>query len=121
VARLSLKAQGTGARSGLWLWVSPTEYVLFSQDTEKGHWSYNADGRRGTGTELLKDETGGKRAMRLVHDGDSVQILLDDKELADVPVRWSEGIRVGISGQARMAGDSLEAEFGGVTASMVDG
>ena len=118
VERRSFKSTGSGARSSLWLWVSPTEYLLFSQDTEKGDWSYNLDGRTGNGVELLKDETGRKHQMRLIHDGDSVHILLDDKELADIPVRWNEGIRVGLSGQARMSGDSVDAEFGPITASL---
>jgi len=116
VTRASLEAEGSGARSSLWMWVDASNYLMFSQDTEHGHWSYNLNGRKGPGEGLLDDEDGGSRVMALVHDGDSVHILLDGRELADVKVPWTDGIRVGLTGQARMEGDSVSVRFRGFRA-----
>ncbi len=109
--REALEARGTGARSSLWLWVDSSNYLMFSHDTEHGHWSYNLNGGTGPGMELLQDDDGGPHEMKLWHDGDSVHVFLDDRELADVKVPWFEGIRVGLTGQARADGDSVEAVF----------
>jgi hypothetical protein len=111
VSRRALEARGTGARSSLWLWVDSSNYLMFSQDTEHGHWSYNLNGSRGPGVELLPDDDGGPHEMRLVHDGGSVRVFLDDRELTEMKVPWFEGIRVGLTGQARADGDWVEAVF----------
>ena len=116
VERLPLTAKGTGTRSGLWLWVDSSNYFLFAQDTEKEEWSYNVDGGQGSGVRMLPATDTGKHVMRLVHDGATVRVLLDGKELAKVPVRWQEGIHVGLTGQARMAGDSVSFAFAGLKA-----
>ncbi|HOX37694.1 MAG TPA: family 78 glycoside hydrolase catalytic domain [Candidatus Brocadiia bacterium] len=112
VKRGAMKAEGTGARSGIILWVDSSNYMLFAQDTEHNVWSYNADGRRGPGEVLLKTDDRGECELRVVHDGDSVHLILNGKELADVRVAWSEGMRVGVTGQARAAGDAMETSFG---------
>lgn len=119
VERTSLEAKGSGARSSLWLWVDPQSYVMFSQDTEKGHWSYNVDGRRGSGEELLRSTDPGRHVMGMVHDGSVVHLLLDGKEVGKVPVTWTEGLRVCLTGQARSAGDSLTATFRDLRAALV--
>jgi hypothetical protein len=120
VERTSLEAKGSGARSSLWLWVDPQSYVMFSQDTERGHWSYNVDGRRGSGEELLKSTELGRHVMGMVHDGSAVHLLLDGKELGTVPVPWTEGIRVCLTGQARATGDSLTTTFRDLRAALVE-
>ena len=47
---------------------------------------YNLNGQNGPGSSYSADDDGGSHVMALVHDGDSVHIMLDDKELADVKV-----------------------------------
>ena len=111
VARLPWTVTGTGARTSLWLWVDRANYLMFSQDTEKQEWSYNLDGQQNSGVHLLPAPDAGKHVMRLIHDGAAVHVLLDGKELARVPVRWRKGIHVGLTGQARMNGDSLTVAF----------
>jgi alpha-L-rhamnosidase len=111
VDRLNLRPEGSGARSGLWLWRDSANWLMFCQDTERGHWSYNLNGRQGTGTELLSSADPGSHRMTMIHDGDAVQLYLDAKLLAKVPVTWSEDLRVGITTQARKSGDSLEAAY----------
>jgi len=119
VRRLALQAQGSGARSSLWLWVDPLNYIMFSQDTEQGHWSYNLDGRRGPGVPVLDDTDPGPHEMRLMHDGASVAMILDGKELARVPVSWRDGIRVALTGQARKSGDRVMARFDDLAARLL--
>jgi len=111
IDRLGLEPKGTGARTGLWLWVHPLSHIMFSQDTEAGTWSYNLNGRKGEGVKLAEAPDPGPHVMKMIHDGDSVHLLLDGKELADVAVGWNEHIRIAITAQARKKGDSLVARF----------
>ncbi len=116
VDRLLLKSEGSGARSSLWLWVDPSNYLMFSEDTEKHAWSYNLNGAKGSGRPLNAPSDLGKHTMRLIHDGTAVHLLLDGKELAKVPVSWREGVRIALTAQARQSGDSVEARFAALKA-----
>jgi len=119
IDRLSLQPTGTGTRSSLWLWVDAGSYLMFSQDTEKSEWSYNLNGQTGSGTRLLEANDLDSHRMKLVHDGKCVHMFLDDKKLGEVPVGWSNAIRIGITGQARMNGDALTTTFDNLTAKLV--
>ncbi len=119
IDRIALHPKGTGTRTSLWFWVDPANYLMFSQDTEVKTWSYNLNGQQGNGVELAKVDDGGRHVMKLVHDGDSVHVLLDGKELADVAVSWKEQIRVAVTGQARKKGDQLTAKFDDFRATLV--
>ncbi|NLC58588.1 MAG: family 78 glycoside hydrolase catalytic domain [Armatimonadetes bacterium] len=110
--RRAMEAKGTGARSGLWIWCDEGNFLLFAQDTEKTVWSYNLDGRTGSGEAVAPAPDAGAHTLRLVHDGEAVRLFLDGGEVALVPVSWREGIRVGITTQARAAGDHVTARFG---------
>jgi len=118
IDRVALEPKGTGTRTSLWLWVDPASFIMFSQDTETKTWSYNLNGRTGNGVELLKATDTGRRVMKLIHDGDSVHLLLDGKEVGDVGVSWRGDIRVAITGQARQKGDSLTARFDNLHAAL---
>ncbi len=118
IDRLAIDAKGSGARAGLWLWVDPANYILFSQDTEKGTWSYNLNGATGPGEELAKATDNAIHVMKMIHDGSSVHLLLDGKELKEVPVAWREGVHVGITGQARQKGDGVTAKFDNLKADL---
>lgn len=118
IERLDLAPTGSGTRTSLWLWADPHNYFMFSQDTETGTWSYNADGARGNGVEVAKAADNGKHVMKLIHDGDSVRVVLDGKKLADVKVGWSGEIRIAVTGQARQKGDGLTARFDNVRAKL---
>ncbi len=119
VERLGLEAKGSGARSSLWLWIDPSNYIMFSHDTEVNTWSYNLNGQTGNGKEVAKAEDHGRHTMKLVHDGDAVHVFLDGKELAKIPVTWQEEIHIALTGQARQKGDSLRVRFDSLRAELV--
>lgn len=118
VDRVAMDTKGSGARTSLWLWVDSANYVMFSQDTEKGCWSYNLNGATGHGNELGKVESMGRHTLKLIHDGHHVDFLIDGKRLGEVAVGWNEGIRVAITGQARLKTDGLTARFDNVKAEL---
>ena len=111
VDRVSLSGTGTGYRSSLWLWVSSTQYIHFSQDSENGEWSYNQDGGVGVGTLVLNSNDPGNHQMKLVHDGSNVHIFLDGVEYVSLPVAWNQNMHVILTGQARESGDTVNAVF----------
>jgi len=121
IHRVALEPKGSGTRTSLWLWVDPQNYIMFSQDTETGTWSYNLDGTTGNGVEVAKATDNGPHTMKLVHDGGSVHLVLDGKELKKVPVGWREGIHIAITGQARRKGDALTARFDDLKAELTGG
>ncbi|MBA3822876.1 MAG: alpha-L-rhamnosidase [Ktedonobacterales bacterium] len=115
VNRTALSGAGTGYRSSLWLWVSPTQYVHFSQNSETSTWTYNQDGAGDVGTLVWNNNDRGNHQMRMVHDGSHVHLFVDGKEYLSVSVAWSQGIHVILTGQARRSGDSVNATFANLT------
>jgi alpha-L-rhamnosidase len=111
VNRASFEPKGSGARSSLWFWVDSQNYLMFSQDSETGTWSFNLNGGAGNGVELAKATDNGPHVMKMIHDGESIHLFLDGKELKEVPVTWREGIHVALTGQVRQKGDSLTVKF----------
>lgn len=109
VDRVSLSGTGTGQRSGLWLYVSSSEYLRFSQNKDTGVWAYNLNG--GSDTLVLADNDFGHHTMKLVHDGTQVHIYVDDVKHKSVPVSWSSNIRVVLSAEARADGDSIQVKY----------
>ncbi|MBN1344434.1 MAG: family 78 glycoside hydrolase catalytic domain [Phycisphaerae bacterium] len=120
IDRVALEPKGSGARTSLWLWADSNNHVMFSQDTEVGTWSYNADGHTGNGVELTKASDAGRHTMKLVHDGENVTFYLDDKKVGSVKVGWNEGIQIAVTGQARQKGDAVVARFDNVKAEIVE-
>ncbi len=109
VDRISLTGTGTGQRSGLWLYVSGSEYLRFSQNKDTGAWAYNLNG--GGDTLVLADNDPGQHTMKLVHDGANVHIYVDGTKHKSVPVAWSSNMRVVLSAEARAAGDSIQVVY----------
>lgn len=109
VERVSLEGNGTGLRSGLWLYVSPSEYLRFSQNKDTGVWAYNLNG--GSDTLVYANNDGGTHTMKLVHNGTEIQIYVDDVMYSSVPVTWSSNMRVVLSAEARASGDSIRVQF----------
>lgn len=109
VDRISLSGTGTGQRSGLWLYVSGSEYLRFSQNKDTGVWAYNLNG--GSDTLVLADNNLGNHEMKLVHDGSHVHIYVDDIKYKSVPVAWSSNMKVVLSAEARADGDSIQVVY----------
>ncbi|WP_010268388.1 glycosyl hydrolase [Paenibacillus senegalensis] len=109
VDRISLGGTGTGQRSGLWLYVSGSEYLRFSQNMDTGVWAYNLNG--GSDTLVLADDDLGHHTMKLVHDGNYVHIYIDGQKHKSVQVDWSSNMRVVLSAEARAAGDSIQVVY----------
>lgn len=109
VDRVSLGGTGTGMRSGLWLYISGSQYFRFSQNMDSGVWAYNKNG--GSDTLVYTHNDYGNHKMKLVHDGSQVHVFVDGSQLASVPVEWNDKMRVMLSAEARANGDRITAVF----------
>ena len=119
VDRVSLTGSGTAYRSSMWMYADSTHFVHFAQNTENG-WQYNYnDGtdpsvRVGGGIDLGQssalDSDHGLRKMALVNDGAYVKIFIDGRWVGSQAASFDQ-FQVMLTGQARYAGDTVQAEF----------
>ncbi|TLS51243.1 hypothetical protein FE782_16055 [Paenibacillus antri] len=109
VDRVSLDGSGTGYRSAVWLYVGPSQYIHFAQSGEFNRWVFNKDG---SGDNLVwNDGDRGNHRMKMVHDGSTVKFYIDDIERASTPVTWNTDIKIILTGEACLVGDTVNAEF----------
>ncbi len=113
---------GTATRSGVWIAdQSRTHFVFFAQNIGEGGWQYNrrineaGDNATGAGANIaafdaLDDDTGSHR-MRLVANGSTVQLYLDDVLGEEVPFPLTENIVFSFGVYARQAGDEATGVF----------
>ncbi|MBI4664140.1 MAG: hypothetical protein HY735_35535 [Verrucomicrobia bacterium] len=104
IDRISEKGVGTASRSALWiLYESQTSYVLFAVVRGVGGWRYNrkigeaGDVPTGSGTNIpLLDgasfDDGGLHKMRMVADGKTVKLYLDDLQGPEIKFPFSKVI-----------------------------
>lgn len=115
VDRVSLDGSGTGFRSAVWLYVGPSQYIHFAQSGEFGYWAYNKDG---SGDNVVwNDADRGNHRMKLVHDGTQVHFYVDDVLYGSTPVSWNSDIKVILTGEACVIGDTVSVEFDNLSVS----
>ncbi|MFS0726772.1 hypothetical protein [Paenibacillus sp. 1P07SE] len=117
VDRVSMSGTGTGTRSGLWLFVDNTSYLRLSQNMDTGVWAYNLNG--GSDVQIYANNDYGNHRMKMVHDGSSVKLYVDDVEYADVPVSWNQEMYILLSGETRASGDTSHVVFDNLQAGPV--
>lgn len=109
VDRVSLDGSGTGYRSAVWLYVGPSQYIHFAQSGEYNRWVFNKDGS--SDTLVWNDGDRGNHRMKMVHDGSTVKFYIDGVERASTPVSWNTDIKIILTGEACLVGDTVSAEF----------
>ena len=130
VDRLSLEGSGSAFRSSLWILGDDTHYLHFSQNVGEGGWSWNANDGAGVGT-LLPTGSGNniasldsldtdfgnhKMTLEVVPTGAlgdvNILIYLDDVLVAGQGFSdFPDTFQVVLTGQARAAGDTVDAVF----------
>ena len=109
VDRVSLDGSGVGYRSAVWLYVGPSQYIHFAQSGEYNRWVFNKDGS--SDNLVWNDGDRGNHRMKMVHDGSTVKFYIDGIEHASTPVTWNTDIKVILTGEACLVGDTVNAEF----------
>jgi hypothetical protein len=116
VERVALEANGSGGRSSVRLTnADRTRSVLFAQNTEN-NWQVNVNPGNPTGggtvlTALAGVTDNGAHRMKLIANGQTVEVLLDGVSAGRFPFEVSSGIFVELGGYARATGDSIVARF----------
>ena len=112
-------------RSGVWIANSDrSQYMFVSQNIGEGGWQYNrrigqeGDNPTGTGANIdafdALDEDFGSHDIRLVANGSSVAIYLDNRLGAEVDFPLAEGIVFAFGAYARSVEDDAVASFDNV-------
>ncbi|WP_372632575.1 glycosyl hydrolase [Cohnella sp.] len=109
VDRVALDGSGTGYRSAVWLYAGPSQYIHFAQSGEFNRWVFNKDG--GSDSLVWNDGDRGNHRMKMVHDGSTVKFYIDGVERASTPVTWNTDIKIILTGEACLVGDTVNAEF----------
>ena len=100
IDRVAVADVGTATRSALWILdESESNYVLFAQNAGENGWQYNrkigqdGDNPTGGGSNIAVfdalDADEGLHRMSIVADGETVRLLLDGDEGAEVPFPFS--------------------------------
>ncbi|MSU62038.1 MAG: hypothetical protein EXS31_06530 [Pedosphaera sp.] len=121
VDRVSLDQPGTAARSGVYLTTGDrSKFVFFAQNAGGNGWQVNVNpgSATGNGNNLAAfdalDADVGKHRMKLVADGERVEVFLDGVSGGKFPLEVSSGLFVELGGYASVAGDSVKAVFDNV-------
>ncbi|MFD0961022.1 glycosyl hydrolase [Paenibacillus chungangensis] len=109
VDRVSLDGSGVGFRSAVWLYVGPSQYIHFAQSGEYNRWVFNKDGS--SDNLVWNDGDRGNHRMKMVHDGSTVKFYIDGVERASTAVTWHTDIKIILTGEACLIGDTVNAEF----------
>jgi hypothetical protein len=122
VDRVGIEYTGTAARSGIYLTSGDrSQYVFFGQNLGENGWQYNvkpgnlekAGGASLTAFSALNTDTNSHR-LKMVADGEGVDLYLDGTFGARAPFPVSSGIFVELGTYARMEGDTVTATFDNV-------
>lgn len=123
VDRVSDYGIGTASRSGIWITdANRQKFVFFGDNRGEGNWRYNrkigapGDNPTGTGSAIpaFTDPTytsGGTHRIKVIANGQTLRLFLDDVFGAEVAFPVSEGIVFEIAGYARAVNDTVEAVF----------
>jgi hypothetical protein len=116
VDRVSLdRGSSTAVRSGVYLTTGDrSKYLFFGHNFGENGWQVN-QGDTGGGVNLAAfdamDEDPGNHRMKLVADGNSVEVFLDGVSGGRYVLETTTGLHVELGGYARATGDSVFAEF----------
>jgi hypothetical protein len=121
VDRVSLDQPGTAARSGVFITTGDrSKFVFFGQNAGENGWQVNVNpgSATGGGANIAVfdglDADLGKHHMKLVADGERVEVFLDGVSGGKFPLEASSGLFVELGGYARAAGDTVKAVFDNV-------
>ena len=117
VDRVSLDQSGSAGRTGVYLTTADrSKFVFFGQNVGENNWEVNINpgNPTGSGTTLAvfsaKTETG-KNRIRLVADGSTVEVFLDDVSGGRFPFEVSSGIFFELGAYARAETDTVTGVF----------
>jgi hypothetical protein len=120
--RVAHLSAGTGTRSGIFLY-SGTNFVWYGDNAEGGvNWGYNwdigTDNDQPAGTAIAiaafgdpMYRDGGYHRMKLVANGQTVRMYLDDVFGTEIPFPFGSGLQFAIMAAGRAEGDVLTADF----------
>lgn len=126
VDRVSLSGQGEFASSILLFKDKSRCFHLWNQLGASGERPWNPGNRRKyeskgwryalspndpNGTPLWDEAVGGNQPIKLVHDGSTIQIHIGGRELTEVPVKWSDNMRVQLGAYRMAPGDWVDVRF----------
>lgn len=123
VDRASEYGTGTASRSGVWITdANRQNFVWFGDNRGEGNWRYNrrigaeGDNPTGSGTAIPAFADAaftdlGSHRIKMIANGQSVKLYLDDVFGAEVDFPFSEGIVFEIGAYARAVNDTAGAYF----------
>ncbi len=130
VDRVSHVGSGTGTRSGVYIFdATGTNFVLFADLTENGiGWCYNrgigqaGDNATGGGANIPAFDDaafndGGLHRIKMVANGSTVALYVDDVFGTEVAFPFSQGIQFAVCVLGRAEGDNIVADFDNVAIS----
>jgi hypothetical protein len=109
------ETDSTAARSSLWLTTSNrTQFIMFAQNLGENGWQVNVGGI-GAGTDLPAfnslDASTNQHRMKLVADGEGVDVYLDGVHGGRFPFAVSSGLHVELGAYTRAIDDQVTAVF----------
>ncbi|MCI0534970.1 MAG: hypothetical protein L0Z50_07065, partial [Verrucomicrobiales bacterium] len=122
VDRVSIEQIGTAGRTGVFITTADrSRYVFFSQNVGENNWQVNVNPGTPTGNPAglaafaaLTDV--GRNRIKLVADGQTVEVFLDGQSGGRFPFEVSTGIFFELGSYARAAGDTVTGVFDNVRA-----
>lgn len=126
VDRTVLEQAGTAGRSGVFITTGDrSKFVFFGQDLGETGWEVNVNPGSPTGggagiPAFNADLTeAGKHTIKMVANGQTVEVFLDGVSGGRYPFEVSSGIFFELGGYARSAGDTVRAVFDNVHAEQI--
>jgi hypothetical protein len=120
VDRVRIDPAGTAARTGVFITTDDrSEFVFFGQNYGETFWEVNVNpgNPTGSGTALAPfaaDQDIGDKRLKLVADGRTVEVFLDDVSGGRFPFEVTTGIHFEIGAYARASGDVVGGYFDNV-------
>jgi hypothetical protein len=119
VDRVLLAQSGTAGRSAVYITTADrSKFVFFSQNEGEGGWSVNVNPGSptggGTAIAAFAGVDVGLHRMKLVANGETVEVFLDGVSGGRFPFAVTTGIHFELGGYARATGDTTTAQFDNV-------
>lgn len=130
VDRVSIDGSGSAYRSNVWFTdENRSRFIFFGHNVEETGWQYNrqiglpGDNPTGSGTDVdawNPLENSGLHQMKLIANGETVQLFVDDilGDTVEFPVR--EGLVFELGGYARNTNDTVTAVFDNVNIELAE-
>ncbi len=115
VDRVVIEPGGSAARTGVFITTADrSRYLFFGQDFGENGWQVNA-GVTGTGDNVAAfddlDQDTGSHRMKLVANGQTVEVFLDGRSGGLYPLEASTGLHVELGAYARAVNDTVRGTF----------